>query len=201
MIPAFPRVFILSPARLGGIRSSVLLREEAEFDLATRLRKGQANIGEAYSFISGLYFRAKLEYARTFAAPPAGVPPVLIIVPGLGLLPPETRLDRDQLRCVGEVIVHQDQEEFRSPLMRDAAMLAKGDATRFIFLGSIATRKYTDPLRSVLGETIVVPNQFAGLGNMSRGSLLLKHATAKDELPYIPLGPELHRKARPSRLS
>ena len=195
MTPAFPRVFLLSPALIGGVRSSLLLRDEAEFDLATRLRQGQANIGEAYSFVSGLYFRGKLAYAKTFAAPPDGSPPVLIIVPGLGLVPPETLLDRDQLRRVGEVAVHPENDEFRSPLLRDAAMLAKGDATRFIFLGSIATRKYTDPLRMALGETILVPSHFAGLGNMSRGSLLLRRAASNDELPYIHLGLELHRKA------
>ncbi len=196
MTPAFPRVFLLSPARIGGVRSSVLLRDEAQFDLAIRLRNGQANLGDAYSFVSGLYFRAKLAYAKTFAAPPDGSPPILIIVPGLGLVPPETLLDRDQLRRVGEVSVHQDQDEFRTPLLRDAAMLAKNDDTRFILLGSIATRKYTDPLRTALGDTILVPSQFAGLGNMSRGALLLRRAAAKNELPYIPLGPELHRRAR-----
>ncbi len=199
MIVEFPRAFILSPALLGGVRSSVLLRDEAKFELAGRLRNGQANIGEVYSFLSGLYFRGKLEYAKTFASPLAGVPPVLIIVPGLGLVPPETMVDREQLRRVAEVNVHQDQDEFREPLMRDAAKLRQGCATRFIFLGSIATRKYTEPLRSALGDTLLVPSHFAGLGNMSRGSLLLRRAAAKDELPYIALGPELHRRAGSDR--
>lgn len=58
------RIFLLSPAWLGGRRTEMLLREEAGFDLAVRLRKGQATIGDVYSFISGLYFRGKLAYDR-----------------------------------------------------------------------------------------------------------------------------------------
>ena len=72
----------MSPARIGGPRSNVLLRPEADFDLAERLRDRKATIGEAYAFISGLYFRGKLAYAEAFAAPPKGVPPALVIVPG-----------------------------------------------------------------------------------------------------------------------
>ena len=94
-------MFLLSPARVGGPRSNVLLRPEADFDLAARLRQRKATIGEAYAFISGLFFRGKLAYAEAFAASPAGVPPALIIVPGLGLVPPDVMVDAEQLASIG----------------------------------------------------------------------------------------------------
>src|SRR5213595_3022215 len=78
------RVFLLSPARVGGARSSMLLRPEATFELAERLRGGSASIGEVYSFISGLYFRGKVAYAAAFANAPSAMPSATIIVPGQG---------------------------------------------------------------------------------------------------------------------
>jgi hypothetical protein len=49
----------------------MLLRDEAQFDLAVRLRGDEgATLGETFSFLSGLYFRGKLAYATTFARPP-----------------------------------------------------------------------------------------------------------------------------------
>ena len=48
------------------------MSDRATFDLAVRLRgPGGAALGEVFSFMSGLYFRGKLAYARTFPAPPA----------------------------------------------------------------------------------------------------------------------------------
>src|SRR5579862_6724697 len=98
-------VVLLSPARIGGPRSNVLLRPEAGFTLAERLRDRKATLGEVYAFISGLYFRGKLAYAQAFAAPPQGLPPALVIVPGLGLIPPDTLVDAEQLRRIGDVSI------------------------------------------------------------------------------------------------
>jgi len=86
------RVFLLSPANAGGKRAQLLLRQAAQFDLALRLREHGLPLGEAFSFISGLYFRGKLAYAGAFAAPPEGVPGVLVITACGGLLPPATLL-------------------------------------------------------------------------------------------------------------
>ncbi|HEX3275476.1 MAG TPA: hypothetical protein VHR43_11515, partial [Gemmatimonadales bacterium] len=56
-----PRVFLLSPAHLGGRRAELLLGGRGRFALAAKLREGEAvPIGEAFSFLSGLYFRGKL---------------------------------------------------------------------------------------------------------------------------------------------
>src|SRR6185312_4054344 len=96
------QIFLLSPAKAGGPRYSLLTREQADFDLARRLREGAATIGEVYSFISGLYFRGKMMYAETFRAAPDGLPASFVIVPGAGLVPPETIIDARQLRAIAE---------------------------------------------------------------------------------------------------
>ena len=61
------RVFLLSPASTAGKRCQQLLSKRAEFELAVRLRLEGASLGEVFSFLSALYFRGKLTYARAFA--------------------------------------------------------------------------------------------------------------------------------------
>src|SRR5687768_13679254 len=71
--PAPPpgRIFLLSPANCSGPRAKIVLSDRATFDLAVRLRSEQGvAIGEAFAFISGLYFKGKLTYALAFARPP-----------------------------------------------------------------------------------------------------------------------------------
>src|SRR5687768_6489845 len=85
------RLFLLSPAHCGGKRCGYVINDRADFDLARRVRSpAGAPLGEVFSFLSGLYFRAKLAYAHHFANPPRGVPGVLIITSNRGLLPPAT---------------------------------------------------------------------------------------------------------------
>ncbi|HWN91068.1 MAG TPA: hypothetical protein VNQ15_06645, partial [Verrucomicrobiae bacterium] len=93
------RVFLLSPAHCRGERASLVLGPRARFDLALRLRASPgAPLGEVFSFLSGLYFRGKLTYARAFASPPAGVPGVYVITPTDGLELAETAVDVSRLR-------------------------------------------------------------------------------------------------------
>ena len=67
------RIFLLSPAHCGGKRAGLIFNEAACFALAQRLRQPQGvPIGEAFSFLSGLYFRGKLAYSRAFANPSPG---------------------------------------------------------------------------------------------------------------------------------
>ena len=67
-----PRIFLLSPASSHGERAQLVFRPEAEFPLARALRTPEgAPLGEVFTFLSGLYFRGKLGYARAFARPPA----------------------------------------------------------------------------------------------------------------------------------
>jgi hypothetical protein len=198
----FSRVFLLSPARVGGARSGMLFREQAEFDLAVRLRAGKASIGETYSFISGLYFRGKMAYAEAFAAPPEGAPPALVIVPGVGLAPLETPMDLDRLRNTGNVDVDENNQAFRSPLVRDAETLNQigGPHCLYVLLGSIASEKYTEPLLSVFDNRILFPAEFVGRGDMSRGGLMLRRALSGEELPYVRLVGATRRGQRPPKL-
>src|SRR5437773_2201941 len=81
-------VFLLSPASCSGLRAHMILRPSAASLLARRLREPLgAPLGEVYTFLSGLYFRGKLAYARAFADRPEHV---LVITPTAGLRPPDT---------------------------------------------------------------------------------------------------------------
>src|SRR5688572_12172481 len=65
------RIFLLSPANSSGERAKLLFNPRAGFDLARRLQRGEKiAIGEIFSFLSGLYFRGKFTYAKTFERPP-----------------------------------------------------------------------------------------------------------------------------------
>jgi hypothetical protein len=197
-----PRVFLISPARIGGPRSNTLLRHEADFDLAIRLRSGRATLGEAYSFISGLYFRGKMAYVDAFANPPMGAPPALIIVPGLGLVPPHAQFDSDRLRSTADVPIEERNPVFTVPLLRDAALLDRqgGPDCQYLLLGSIATAKYTHPLLQVFGERLLFPREFVGRGDMSRGGLMLRCAQSGEELSYVCVRGATVQGRRPEKL-
>lgn len=180
----------------------MVLNGTAGFDLAVRLREGSAQLGEVFAFISGLYFRGKLAYSAAFAAPPAGVPGALVITGGMGLAPPETRIDIEQLRRIASVPVDAADARYREPLDRDARLLesAMGRAGDVVLLGSVATTKYLEPLLRVFGDRLLFPADFVGRGDMSRGGLMLRCVRAGLELEYTPVrGATLHG-PRPPRL-
>ena len=180
-------VFLISPANCSGKRASYLLREDGRSALAERLRNNDgATLGEVYTFMSGLYFRGKLAYARAFALPPPDCAGVLIITPGLGLRDPGTFLDVTQLRAIARVPVDPDDGRYARPLRHDAADLAARlpPGSIAVLLGSLATSKYLFPLCEVLGERLRYPEEFVGLGDMSRGALLLRRAAEGRQLTY-----------------
>jgi hypothetical protein len=109
------RVFLLSPAHAAGKRAKLLLREEARFPLAERLRGVQGiALSEAFSFMSGLYFRGKLAYAECFALPSSGLAGALVITPNRGLLPAHTRVGPAELRAFGTVDIRPDDPRYRA---------------------------------------------------------------------------------------
>ena len=194
------RIFLLSPAHCGGKRAAVLLRDQAAFPLAARLREAEGiSLGEAFSFMSGLYFRGKLAYASRFATPPAGVPGVQVITANRGLVAAETRVGIADLRAFGSVDIRSDDPRYREPLTRDLARLAENPDAEFVLLGSIATGKYVDVLLDVVGERLLFPTDFAGRGDMSRGALLLRAARDGRELAYEPVAGALPRLRPKSR--
>jgi hypothetical protein len=196
------RIFLLSPARAGGPRYSLLVRERANFDLALKLREGSATIGEVYSFISGLYFRGKMTYAEAFRAAPPGLPHALVMAPGAGLVPPDAKISIEQLEAIAGIPVSEDNPVYRNALL-DAALLIDqhaGPNCEYVLLGSVASAKYTEPLLAVFGERLQFPADFVGRGDMSRGGLMLRAARSGVELRYVPVrGTKLHG-ARPPKL-
>jgi hypothetical protein len=197
-----PRIFLLSPAFCGGKRARMVMRDAASFPLAARLRECGAPVGEVFAFLSGLYFRGKLAYARAFAAPPRGAPGALVITPTRGLVDPGTPVTIADLQEFAEGAVALDDPRYREPLERDARALAAttpGDCA-VVLLGSVASGKYVDVLEAIWGERLLFPVDFVGRGDMSRGGLLLRAADDGAELAYAPVAGAVRRGPRPPRL-
>ena len=198
------RVFILSPARCDGERAQMVLSPRARFPLACRLREPDgAPLGEVMAFLSGLYFRGKLTYARAFARPPAGGDGVLVITSDSGLRAASTPLTAAALRRAAQVDIDADNPSYRRPLETSAHALAKrlGPSAEVVLLGSIASPKYVDVLTAIFGERLLFPRDFVGRGDMSRGGLLLRCVRAGEELVYGPVLGAARRGQRPPRLA
>jgi hypothetical protein len=194
-------VFLLSPAHCGGRRAAILLKPGAASLPAQRLRAGTLSLGEAFSFMSGLYFRGKLSYARAFAAGPDAES--FVITPTRGLQPPDTPVSVEVLQEFAGTDIAAGDVRYRGPLERDLVNLSArlAESARVILLGSIASDKYVDVLAPALGERLHYPPSFIGRGDMSRGGLLLRSAASGVELEYEPLDPAAARRGpRPPKL-
>jgi len=206
------RVFVLSPARLDGVRAHALLAPkspEARWSplvRGLRTREG-VPIGDVFRFLSGLYFRGKLTYAKRFAvgppSPPWAAGGVFVITANRGLLPVESRVCLEHLEAFAETDIHEAERRFVGPLVRDATALrdALAPEAEIVLLGSVARAKYTEPLLSVLGDRLLFPAAFVGRGDMSRGGLLLRAEAAGAELAYVPVRGAVLHGARPPKLS
>jgi hypothetical protein len=201
------RIFLLSPANVSGARGRLVLSTRAACPLAVRLRGEGAALGDVFSFVSGLYFRGKLAYARRFAAAPDPHSPisgagVFVITPAAGLRTPETIVTADALTGFARVDVSADNPKYRRPLERAARALAAdiGADCEVVLLGSIASGKYVDIFQGIFGERLLFPAEFVGRGDMSRGGLLLRCAASGDELAYIPVAGAVRHGARPPKL-
>ncbi|GAC1432884.1 MAG: hypothetical protein NVSMB68_05330 [Thermoanaerobaculia bacterium] len=186
------KVFLLSPANLNGLRAKQLMSPRAKFDAAVMYRSEEGvPIGVAFAFMSALYFRGKITYALQFAPSSS----VLVIAPGFGLVPADWRITEERMKTLTRTEVDARKRNYRKPLERDAKALAKSlpaDA-QVVLLGSIASGKYVDILWPIFGERLVFPSMFAGLGDMSRGGLLLRAARAGRELEYTSLSSPRHK--------
>lgn len=185
-VPVRTRIFLLSPANVSGIKGQRLLNPNGESDLALRLRNSGATLGEVYRFVSSLYFRGKLDYAQRFQNPPRGIAGVHIIT-GSGLMLPETVITLSDLRRISATSIDEKNADYRRPLDSDLRQLRDwvGDETEIILLGSVATSKYTTPIHEVFGQRLLFPREFLGLGDMSRGSILLRCCAQNEELEYL----------------
>jgi hypothetical protein len=98
-------------------------------------------IGDLFSFVSSLYFRGKLTYARRFAAPPEDAGGVHVITATSGLRTPETRVTGDAVRGFASGDIDAANPGYRRPLERSARALAEqiGLECEVVLLGSIAS--------------------------------------------------------------
>lgn len=179
------RIFLLSPANASGVKGQRLLAPHSESEFVQRLRSCGIPLGEVYRYISSLYFRGKLDYARRFQLPPQGVPGVHVITGG-GLMLPETLVTQEELRHISAVAIDEKNAEYRNALQRDLTGLRERLScdTEVVLLGSVATQKYISPLREVFGERVYYPTEFLGLGDMSRGGIMLRCCAGGAELEY-----------------
>jgi hypothetical protein len=143
----------------------------------------------AFAFMSSLYFRGKITYAATFAKPED----IYIIAPGFGFVPPHWTITPERMKVLQRTEVDARKRNYRKPLKRDARELAaRLEDAQVVLLGSVASGKYVDILLPVFAERLKFPAAFAGLGDMSRGGLLLRAAKANRELEYVSLDTPRH---------
>ncbi len=186
------RVFLLSPANTSGVKARQLLSPRAKSDAAQLYRTEEGvPIAIAFAFMSALYFRGKITYAMHFG----GVENTFVIAPGYGLVPPTWCITEERMKVLSRTPVDIRKRNYRKPLEHDARALAEklGDEDQVVLLGSVASGKYVDILWPVFGDRLRFPAAFAGLGDMSRGGLLLRAARANRELNYTKLDAPRHR--------
>ena len=196
--PVPSKIFLLSPANTSGVRAKQLISPRADFE-AARLYRSQDGvpIAIAFAFMSSLYFRGKIGYALHFARPSLAVGGygVYVITPGFGLVPPDWRLTPDRMKVMSRMPIDTGKRNYRKPLERDARALAGSleDDAQVILLGSVASGKYIDIFWPIFEKRMRFPAAFAGLGDMSRGGLMLRAVRADRELEYTTLDAPRHR--------
>ncbi len=190
------KLFLLSPATLNGLRAKQLTSPRAKFALAQQYRtEAGVPIGDAFAFMSALYFRGKIAYARRFAvpSPTIGGNGIFVITPGYGLVPPDWRITEERMKRMRKIDIDASTRSYVKPLREHATLIARaldaeGDPdAQVVLLGSVATGKYVDVLWPILGNRLRFPSAFAGLGDMARGGLMLRASRLGKELEYVTL--------------
>jgi hypothetical protein len=185
------------------------MSEAAQFALAEQLRTSQgATLGDVFSFVSGLYFRGKLAYARRFSRPPDPGDPiaaggVLVITPNAGLRAADVFVTVRSLRAFAGEPIDIDNPRYRRPLEHSARSLAEsiGPDCDVVLLGSIASGKYVEVLLPIFAERLLFPSSFVGRGDMSRGGLMLRCVDSGLELDYVPIAGAVRQGKRPPKLT
>lgn len=154
-------------------------------------------IDQAMAFMSALYFRGKIAYAERFAQPGPAMEGsgIFIITPGYGLVPPDWRIDAERIKKLRKTPIDIRSRRYKKPLLEDAKTLADqlSSSALVILLGSVATGKYVDLLWPLFADRLRFPRRFAGIGDMSRGAMMLRAARSGEELEYVTLDFERHR--------
>ena len=167
-------------------------------------REGAA-LGDVFAFVSGLYFRGKLTYARRFAAPPdpgtwrpvschyaerrlagrghADHARGASVVRGRGRAPRQRRLSQ----AAGT------ERQARWPV-RSAS------SARSCCSAASHRPSTSSVLLEIFGGQLRFPVEFVGRGDMSRGGLLLRTAASGCELEYAPIAGAVLHGVRPPKL-
>lgn len=185
-------IFLLSPASTSGLRAKQLMSPRAGFDAAVRYRSAEGvMIAEAFAFMSALYFRGKIAYALHFG----GRENTRVIAPGFGLVEPTWMITEPRMKKMRKTDVDMRDRTYVKTLRTTALDLAATLDTeaQVVLLGSVATGKYVDILLPIFGNRLRFPAAFAGLGDMSRGGLMLRAVRANRELEYTTLDAPRHR--------
>ncbi len=129
------------------------MRPGSTLALAQRLEAGTLSLGEAFTFMSGLYFRGKIAYAMAFGRRADGRQATYVITPTRGLQSPDLPITRALVEEFAAVDVADDEPRYFTPLVADARALADAlpDCARVVLLGSVATSKYVEVLGEALG--------------------------------------------------
>lgn len=156
--------------------------------LARRLRAGSASLGEVFSFLSGLYFRGKLEYALTFARSVNGETREVHIITMIdGLVSPDTLISATDLDRYadyqGSAPAPTSRLEATARALRDRV----GQDAEVVLLGSVGTGKYTDVLTPIFGRRLLFPRDVLHAGQLARGAIFLQRARERQELEYVPV--------------
>ena len=198
------RIFLLSPAYAGGRRAQMILSENAQFDLAKKLRSQRgATIAEVFTFLSGLYFRGKIAYANAFARRTGGDCGAYVITPSRGLVDARSTITISELREFAAIDIDETEPRYRKPLEKSVRRLSKelSNDCDVVLLGSIATGKYVDVFLKHFRERLQFPADFVGRGDMSRGGLMLRCAADRTELRYVSVAGAVLNGKRPPKLA
>jgi hypothetical protein len=130
--------------------------------------------------------------AKQFTSPRAKFD---VSAPGFGLVPPDFRITEKEMKTMRKTPVDVRHRGYRKALERDALKLAErlDKDSQVVLLGSVASGKYVDILWPIFGDRLRFPSTFAGLGDMSRGGLLLRAVRANRQLQYTSLNAPRHR--------
>jgi len=115
----------------------------------------------------------------------------------VGCYIPKPSVKLPELEEISSERISAENPRYRDPLERDLRLLSDsmGSRNQAVLLGSIATKKYIPLLLEILGDRLVVPRTFIGLGNMQRGALLLQCSRNRYELEYVRV-PEVEPRKR-----
>ena len=195
------KVFVLSPATTHGAKARVLTASEPRTPAARQLHGPQGmTLGEVFTYLSGLYFRGKLAYARVFAAAPPclGGAGIYVITPTDGLLDPDSALGVSDLERFASAAEGSAAGRVAFEKAVQSLERAMGPSCDVILLGSVGSGKYSDVLEPVLGDRLLFPRRLYKEGQLQRGAMLLEHAERGEELEYAPLA-RLRQELGPNR--